>query len=320
VFGHKWEPAHGTIVESVVEQRAIDGQHGLHEVRVYTVDIRKGGGQHQRVRVPAPPTLQGELPAGTAVRLQVHGKSGEVRFDPDNIAIRVNVSSARDALHLARELRTEMSSGGFGAAMQQFADLAQQQAAAHPGATPQVHVATAAQAQEMMQQLMAGATSREDAQEKIRQWRESLAAQAKAGRSGGAGMSGGPAPAAPPVPSAPAAPEGFSSGGPATFEEVTPAAPPVTPVAPAAPFGSPASFDPVPPASTFTNPASPANPFDVGGQFGPQPFPASQPAGSFGGFGESKSDRIAALQDQRDRGQLTQQQYETLRQQIQDEF
>jgi len=91
-------------------------------------------------------------------------------------------------------------------------------------------------------------------------------------------------------------------------------------VTPAAAFGPPASFDPVTPASTFPGPASPANPFDVGGQFGPQPFPASPPAGSFGGFGESKSDRIAALQDQRDRGQLTQQQYETLRQQIQDEF
>jgi hypothetical protein len=44
------------------------------------------------------------------------------------------------------------------------------------------------------------------------------------------------------------------------------------------------------------------------------------PAAPFGGFGESKSDRIAALQDQRDRGQLTEQQYETLRQQIQNEF
>ncbi len=316
MFGHKWEPAHGTVVGSVVEQRAIDGQHGLHEVRVYTIDIRKGGGQHQRVTVPAPPTLQGELPAGTAVRLQVHGKSGEVRFDPDNIAIRVNVSSVRDAVHLARELRTEMTGGAFGAAMQQFADLAQQQAAAHPGGTPEVHRVTAAQAQEMMQQLMAGATSREDAQEKIRQWRAGLAAQAQAARSGGTGMSGGPAPAAPPVPPVPAAPEGFSSAGPATFEQVGPAAPPVTP---AATFGPPASFDPVPPASTFPGPASPANPFDVGGQFGPQPFPASPPA-SFGGFGESKSDRIAALQDQRDRGQLTPQQYETLRQQIQDEF
>lgn len=306
------------VVGFVVEQRAIDGQHGLRQVRVYTIDIRQGGGQHQRVTVPAPPTLQGELPAGTAVRLQVHGKSGEVRFDPDNIAIRVNVSSVRDAVHLAREMRTEMG-GGFGAAVQQFADMAQQQAAAHPGGTPEVHRMTAAQAQEMMQQLMAGATSREDAREKIRQWRADLTAQAKAARSGGTGMSGGPAPAAP-APSAPAAPEGFSSAGPATFEQVTPAAPPVTSVTPAATSGSPASFDPVTPASTFASPASPANPFDVGGQFGPQPFPASPPAGSFGGFGESKSDRIAALQDQRDRGQLTQQQYESLRQQIQNEF
>jgi hypothetical protein len=318
VFGHKWEPANGTIVGSVAEQRAIDGQHGLHEVRVYTIDIRKSGGQHQRVTVPAPPNLQGELPAGTAVRLQVHGKTGEVRFDPDNIAIRVNVSSVRDAVHLARELRTEMSGGAFGAAVQQFAQMAQQQAAAHPGGTPEVHRMTAAQAQEMMQQLMAGATSREDAQEKIRQWRADLAAQAKAARSGGTGMSGGHAPAPPPVLYAPAAPEGFSSAGPATFQQVTPAAPPV-PVTPAT-FGSPASFGPVTPASTFPGPASPANPFDVGGQFGPQPFPPRSPAGSFGGFGESKSDRIAALQDQRDRGQLTQQQYETLRQQIQDEF
>jgi hypothetical protein len=61
VFGHKWEPAQGTIVESAIEQRAVEGQHGLHEVRVYTVDIRQSGGRHQRVSLPVPPNLHGEL-------------------------------------------------------------------------------------------------------------------------------------------------------------------------------------------------------------------------------------------------------------------
>jgi hypothetical protein len=316
VFGHKWESAAGTIVGSAVEQRAVDGQHGLHGVRVYTVDIRKGGGQHQRVTVPAPPSLQGELPAGTAVRLEVHGKTGEVRFDPDNIAIAVNV---------ARELRAGMGGGGFAAAVQQFADMAQQQSAAHQGGMPEVHMTTAAEAQELMQKLIAGATDREDAKEKIKQFRAELAARAQAVQAaraaGGTGMSGGPAPASP------AAPEGFSSpAGPAGFDPVTPAAavPPVAPVPPVTPapaFGAPATFDPVAPINTFAEPpASPANPFDAGGQFAPQPFPPSQPAASFGGFGNSKSDRVAALQDQRDRGQITQQQFDTLRQQIQDEF
>jgi hypothetical protein len=334
VFGHKdrkdhsWQSLHGTIVSSAVEQRALDGQPGLHEVRVYTVDIRQAGGR-QRVTVPAPPSLQGELPAGTAVRLQLHGKTHEIRFDPENVAIRVNVSSMRDAVGMARELRAEMGGGGFAAAVQQFADLAQQQAATHQGSAPEIHMTTAAEAQELMQKLLAGATDREDAKAKIKQFRAELAARAQAVQAareaGGTGM-GSPAPSAP---AAPAAPEGFSSpGGPAGFDLVTPAAaaPPVPPVAPVPPvtpapaFGAPASFDPVTPASTFAQPASPANPFDTGGQFAPQPFPPSQPAASFGGFGESKSDRIAALEDQRDPGQISPQQFQTLRQQIQDEF
>jgi hypothetical protein len=332
VFGHKdrkdhsWQSLHGTIVSSAVEQRVLDGQPGLHEVRVYTVDIRQAGGQRQRVEVLAPPSLQGELPAGTAVRLQLHGRTHEIRFDPDNVAIRVNVSSVRDAVSMAKELRTEMGGGGFAAAVQQFADMAQQQAATHQGGAPEIHMTTAAEAPELMQKLLAGATDREDAKAKIKQFRAELAARAQAVQAARAADATGMSSPAPPAPSAPAAPEGFSSpGGPAGFDPVTPAAaaPPVAPVPPVTPapaFGAPASFDPVTPASTFAQPATPANPFDAGGQFAPQPFPPSQPAAGFGGFGESKSDRIAALEDQRDRGQISQQQFQTLRQQIQDEF
>jgi hypothetical protein len=74
-------------------------------------------------------------------------------------------------------------------------------------------------------------------------------------------------------------------------------------------FGQP-GFSPVAPATTFSSPAS-AGSFSAGSSTGP---------GALGAFGETKSDRIARLEDQRDRGQITPEQFAAQRQQIQDEI
>jgi hypothetical protein len=81
-------------------------------------------------------------------------------------------------------------------------------------------------------------------------------------------------------------------------------------------------FSPVAPATTFSSPAGPGSfnagsavnsgvPAGAGGSFG---------SGSFGDFGETKSDRIARLEDQRDRGQITAEQFAAQRQQIENEI
>lgn len=111
-----------------------------------------------------------------------------------------------------------------------------------------------------------------------------------------------PVAAVPPM--APAAP---AAGTP------PPLAPPqVTFSTPAASVGEPSAgaYDPVAPATSFSSPAS-VESFNGG---------SSSSSGSFGGFGETKSDRIARLEDARDRGQLTPEQFATQRQQILDEI
>jgi hypothetical protein len=84
----------------------------------------------------------------------------------------------------------------------------------------------------------------------------------------------------------------------------------------------PSTFDPVP-----GQPPAPAAPF--GGAAGTPGFGQAVPGG-FGGADSlgssldslegSKSERIAALHDQRDRGELTELEFQARRQQILDEF
>jgi hypothetical protein len=83
VFGHKWEPAEGTIVSRE------NGPAGPG----YVVDVRKSGGARLRAQVEAPAAMGSELPRGTAVRVEVNAKTGDVRF-ADNPVVRVGAGSA----------------------------------------------------------------------------------------------------------------------------------------------------------------------------------------------------------------------------------
>jgi hypothetical protein len=208
VFGHKWESAPGTIVESRVEQAAAGEKSGLHQVRVFVVDARQHNGQMIRATVPSPWDASTDLSPGVTVRLEVNDKTGEVRFDP----------------------HTPASPAGPGSA----------------GAAPVTFSSPA------------------DA----------------FGSPGDPAVRGGPTGAV-----------GFSS----------PAAPPAA-FAPA---------DSGRPAGTGGSSGSPAT-----GSFGESSFSG----GSFGAFGASRSDRIGRLADQRDRGQLTDEQFQAQRQQIMDEI
>jgi len=78
VFGHKWEPALGTItgVEPDPRQR---------HAPVYLVDVPMAGGGLP-VRVAPLRWMSPDLPPGTQVKVQVNAKTGEVRFDPSPIA------------------------------------------------------------------------------------------------------------------------------------------------------------------------------------------------------------------------------------------
>jgi hypothetical protein len=302
VFGHKnehgwgWTAAAGTVAESRLH----------HHNWTYLVDYKRPTGETFRATVPAPPDQNVELAPGTPVRIETHGKSGEARLAAGQ-QLGGGVPSAADALRRAGEL------AGHG-------DRAAAVAAALAGLGPaglgqpgvpgvrvtggtevrviggtEVRVVGGAQAAEVMeavQELMGGG-DRAAAREKIRHLQADLRAQADT--------------------AVPAEPEGFSSGGPATFDSVTPAAPPPPTTfsspdpsvgQPGPVFGQP-GFSPVAPATTFSSPAS-AGSFSAGS--------------SFGAFGETKSDRIARLEDQRDRGQITPEQFAAQRQQIQDEI
>jgi hypothetical protein len=85
--------------------------------------------------------------------------------------------------------------------------------------------------------------------------------------------------------------------------------------------GQPGS-SPVAPATTFSSPATPGS-FNAGSAFSsgvPAGAGGSFGSGSFGDFGETRSDRVARLEDQRDRGQITAEQFAAQRQQIENEI
>jgi hypothetical protein len=143
----------------------------------------------------------------------------------------------------------------------------------------------------------------------------------------------------PPGPPGPAGPSG--PAGPVTL--ATPAGPgtgsagavPATFSSPADAFGSPGDpavrggltgavgfSSPAAPPPAF-EPVSSGSPAGAGGSLGSPATKAfgdsSFSGGSFGAFRESRSDRIGRLADQRDRGQLTDEQFQARRQQIMDE-
>jgi hypothetical protein len=300
VFGHKhehdreWTHVGGIVVDS--------RQH--HHNWTYVVDYRRAEGDTLRVTVPALPDQNIELRIGTQVQLEVDAKSGEARLVAGQVLGR---AGARAGMRLT--VGPGVAGNGAAVLAAALGGLSQPgapgvhvigNAEVHMAGGPEVRVVGGAQAAEVMaavQELMGGGDPAA-AREKIRHLKADLQAQA--------GIT------------APAEPAGFSSPEPSTFDSVAPpSAPPPTTFSspdpsvgqPGPAFGQP-GFSPVAPATTFSSPASSGS-FSAGSATGP---------GAFGGFGETKSDRIAALEDQRDRGQITPEQFAAQRQQIQDEI
>ncbi|HEY2284208.1 MAG TPA: SHOCT domain-containing protein [Streptosporangiaceae bacterium] len=289
VFGHKheheqeWTPTAGVVADSVMH----------HHKWSYVVDYRRADGATFRVTVPALPDQNIELRIGTQVMIEVDPASDAARLVAGQV-LNAGGPAARDAIRAA--------AGDRGAAV--FAALT---GPGQPGVRivggsqvriaggPEVRVVGGAQAAEVMeavQELMSGGDPAA-ARERMRHLKADLQAQA------------GPAPAADPV--------GFSSPEPSTFGRVAPPAAPAPTTFSSPPpavgqagpaFGQP-GFSPVAPATTFSSPENPAS-FSAGS--------------SFGAFGETRSDRIARLEDQRDRGQITPEQFAAQRQQLENEF
>jgi hypothetical protein len=310
VFGHKHEhgwggtPVDGTVADS--------RKHGRDWS--YIVYYRNPEGETCRATVPALDGHNIALPPGTAVQIYSrHSGEGKLAAVPQ---VGADAPSVPDAVRLARELPGQDRGAAMAAALAGLsqAGLGQPGDGVHVVGTSQVRVvggpevrvvggAQAAEVREAIQGLMSGASSPAAMRERIQHLKEELQAQN--------GMPG---------PGIPATPEGFNSPDPSTFDSVA-APPPIAPTtfsSPAPAFGQPgpsfgqAGFSPVTPATTFSSPASPGS-FSAGGSFGSSSV-------SFGGSGESKSDRIAQLEDERDRGQLVPDQFATQRQQILDEI
>lgn len=305
MFGHKhehdqeWAHFGGIVADSRLH----------HRNWTYVVDYRRADGGTFRVTVPALPDQNIELRIGTQVQLEVDLKSGEARLVAGQV-LGAGGPGAREAMRLT----VQMSGAGDrdAAVAAALGNLGQPGGPhVHISGNPEVRVvggsevrvvggAQAAEVMAAVQDLMSGGDPAA-ARERIRHLKADLQAQA--------GLA------------APAEPAGFSSPEPSTFDSVAPpSAPPPTTFSspdpsvgqPGPAFGQP-GFSPVAPATTFSSPASTGS-FGAGGSAGSGAF------GSFGDFGETKSDRIARLEDQRDRGQITPEQFAAQRQQIQDEI
>jgi hypothetical protein len=293
VFGHKhdreWTHFGGIVVDSRLH----------HHNWTYVVDYRRAEGDTFRVTVPALPDQNIELRIGTQVQIEVDAKSGEARLVAGQV-LGGGGPAARAAARLG---------GADGGADGGAAALAAALGGLGQSGIPGVHVtggtearviggsevrvvggAQAAEVMEAVQALMSGGDPAA-AREKIQHLKADLRAQA--------GL--------------PAEPVGFSSPERSTFDSVAPpsAPAPTTFSSPAPAVGQPGpafgqpGFSPPAPATTFSSPESTGS-FSAGS--------------SFAAFGETKSDRIAKLADQRDRGQITPEQFAAQRQQIQDEI
>jgi hypothetical protein len=314
VFGHKheherqWAPAAGIVAESRKHHREWS----------YVVDYRRPTGETFRVTVPALDGHNVELAPGTQVQIEVDAASGEARLAAPPVS--AGPPSVREAIHLAREMR---GPDGAAAVAAMLSGLGQPgpgvrvvtSSEVHIGNGPEVRVVGGAQAAEVMeavQELMSGHGDPATARERMRHLKEELMTQN--------GMPG------------PAEPTAFSSPEPSTFDSVNEA--PSAPIAPTT-FSSPdpsvgqpgpsfgqSGYSPAAPATSFSSPANPGS-FNAGSSFNsgiPAGAGGSFASGSFGDFGATKSDRIARLEDQRDRGQITPEQFAAQRQQIEDEL
>jgi Short C-terminal domain len=329
VFGHKWEPAEGTIAEARIDQIAVPGKSGLHPVHVYAVDVRRADGQVMRATVHGPGGAF-QPAVGSTVRLEVSAKTGEVRFD--HSSLRPGIATA---IKLAQELKAANLTGtpavDPSAAQSVNISVSGTAAAGQPG----MRVVGGAEAKEMMRELFSGnQADRAAAIEKLKQVRADMIT----GQAGSGAMPGQAAPAqdygtCDPVGPADAGPAQPSTQVPGTLgPEATqgifgPQATPgshvpgtLPPQSTPAGFGQqavpdaqvPGTMRPPAPGGSFGQPGTPGTP----GSFGAP----SQP-GTFGGTGPaSKEGRIAKLAALRDQGVLSQQDFEAQRQKILDEF
>jgi hypothetical protein len=324
VFGHKWEPAEGTVVECRPDEMALAGTTDQSPVHVYVVDVRKANGQVERATVRGSAGMP--LAVGTMVRLEINAKTGEARFDPS--ARNVRTGSVRDAIRLAEQVRHAQRAGGGAAAvaaalsgMPQGIGI-QQAGPGQPGG-PGMRVVSGGEAAELMQELLSGnAGDRAAAIEKLQSLRSQAAGQA--GTPDPMNPSGGfnPPPTfdqvggfnAPPTPSSFGPVGGFNTPpAPSSFDPVGGFNPPPAP-----------SFDPV---GNFDPPPAPSS-FDQAGNFDPPPIPNTfdqaggfGTSGSFGQAGQSSAaDRIAKLQGLRDKGLITPSEFDVQRQRILDEI
>jgi hypothetical protein len=80
VIGHNWEQAEGTVLHRYDSYSGLPGRHGSHVKEVYDVEVRKPDGTTDQAQVPS--TDYRHLSPGTIVRLEVHGKTGEVKLHP----------------------------------------------------------------------------------------------------------------------------------------------------------------------------------------------------------------------------------------------
>jgi hypothetical protein len=280
VFGHKWEPAEGTIVELRPAETAFGRKSGQGPGHVYVVDVRKPDGEVIRATVTG--TAGRPLAVGTTVRLEVNAKTSEARFDPS--AGNFGAGGVRDAMQLAEQIRqAQRAGGGAAAAAAALSGLPQgvhiqQGIPGQPGAAG-MRVVGGGEAAELVQELLSGnATDRAAAIERLKSLRSPAAGQAN------------------------------------------------VPAGPADPFTPPGGFNPPPAfgqAGAFTTPPAPST-FDPVGSFNTPPAPSTfDPVGGFGttgSFGQagqaSAADRIARLQELRDKGLITGPEFEAQRQRI----
>lgn len=78
MFGHKWEPAHGTIA-------GVERDPGHHHGLLYVVDVAMESGSGIRAMVAPLRSMGTDLPPGTQVKVEVNAKTGEVRFDSNPV-------------------------------------------------------------------------------------------------------------------------------------------------------------------------------------------------------------------------------------------
>jgi hypothetical protein len=112
MFGHNWEPAEGTIVDSRITRYVPIGQ-GFNEMPVheFIVDVRPADGQVFRTTIEEPTGKVVPPDVGDVVRVEVDSKNKKVRFDEDDPKLNVRAQAA--ALKQAADDRfnTELGQG-----------------------------------------------------------------------------------------------------------------------------------------------------------------------------------------------------------------